>query len=373
MTRRVSLVAATLALGLTSCRNSDPPTEWTGAVEQDIDNLTGEPTGYYTTWGPSVRVSVHGRPTTVSAGYFCLQEGADGLAVRMAVPLDSVRLRREFSAAAADTRLAVDRVPIDWNFNHYFTDSTAAVLASPVRASLPETPSLNELQTQGRTAYIGWEPYRDQVKELVANADSMGFDLGDIGSTVVRFPVGNIATAIEAVRFWCPMHEMVDSLNAARNELLVLADSIRAQQQARDSAQRVRYAEAREAAQRREAARREATERREAARRAETERTRDEIRASQQARAYAQTALTSDVSDLLSDAMALSFSGHKLTFLAVAYTLDMVPVATIDDIARVCREDIDAVLLRFRVPQPSQETRTKLRESCSLVLRRTDM
>ena len=256
MTRRVFHATAALAIGLTSCGNPDPPVEWTGEVEQDIDNLTGEPTGYYTTWGPSVRVSVHGRPTTVSAGYYCMQAGSDGLAVRMAVPLDSVRLRREFSAAAANTRLAVDRVPIDWNFNHYFTDSTAAVLASPVLASMPATPSLNELQTQGRTAYIGWEPYRDQVMELVANADSMGFDLGDIGSTVVRFPVGNIATAIEAVRFWCPAHEMVDSLNVARNRLLALADSIRARQQAREAA-RFEEAERREAARREEAERRD--------------------------------------------------------------------------------------------------------------------
>ena len=373
MTLRSTLVAAALALSLTSCGNSDPSVEWTGTVEQDIDNLTGEPTGYYTTWGPSVSVSVHGRPTTVSVGYFCIQEGADGLAVRMAVPLDSVRLRMQFATAAPNTRLAVDRVPIDWDFEHYFTDSTAAVLASPVRTPVPEPPSLYELRTQGRTAYIGWEPYRDQVVELVATADSMGFDLGDIGSTVVRFPVGNISTAINAVRFWCPIHEMVDSLNAARNGVLALADSIRGQQQAREAVQRARYAEERAEAERREAARREQAERaraeaehREAARREEAQRLQVDIRETEPARAYAQAALTPDVSDLLSDAMGLSFSGHKRTFLAVARLLDMVPVATRDDIARVCRADIEAVMRRLH---PSQNTQTALRQGCSLILR----
>jgi len=358
----MTLAAAALTLGLTNCGNPEasPPSEWTATVEQDIDNLTGEPTGYYTTWGPSVNVSVHGRSTTVTAGYFCVK-GGNGLAVRMAVPLDSVRLRREFAAAAVNTRLAVDRVPIDWTFNHYFTDSTAAVLASPMIAADVPTPSLNDLRTLGSTAYIGWEPYRDEVRDMVAAADSVGFDLGDIGSTVVRFPVDGIVTAIEAVRFWCPVTEMVDSLNAARNNLLTLADSIRGEVERREEARR-------EAAERREEARREAAERREAARRGEAQRWNEDRREWNAANEYARSALTADVSVLLGD-MGLTFSGHKYMFLAMAHALDMVPVTSMDDIARVCRADIEAVLIRFRnATRVTAETQQVVRDGCSRVL-----
>jgi len=251
-------------------------------------------------------------------------------------------------------------VPIDWTFNHYFTDSTAAVLASPRIADVP-TASLNDLRTLGSTAYIGWEPYRDQVWDVVAAADSLGFDLGDIGSTVVRFPVDGIATAIEAVRFWCPVTEMVDSLNAARNNLLTLADSIRGEVERRAAARRAEV-------ERREEARREEAERREAARRAEALRWREDRNEWNAANEYARSALTSDVSVLLGD-MGLTFSGHKHMFLAMAHALDIVPVTSMDHIARVCRADIEAVLTRFRnATRVTAETQQVVRDGCSRVL-----
>ncbi len=387
MTRRITITLAAAVLsgcglfGLTGCGDPDPA--WTGTVEQDIDNLTGEPTGYYSTWGPSVSVSVHGRPTTVSVGYFCYHGDArialDGLAVQLAMPLDSTRLRTQFAAAAPNIRLAVDRVPIAWDFGLFATDTTVAFHARPVFPQPPNPPpSSTAIRTLGRTAYLDWEPYRDQVLELVATADSVGFDLGDIGSTVVRFPVGDITAAVDAVRFWCPMLESLDSLNATRNETLARADSRRADQQARDSvAHARRFAERAEAdrraaerhatAQRREAERQAAAERAEAERQANRERTQADTRRSRQARAAAETAMASPLPDLLAESMELTVVQQR-TFLAVAAWLD-VAVSSADDIARVCREDIDAVMQRFRVPGIPRETRQAVLDGCALVLR----
>ena len=49
--------------------------------------------------------------------------------------------------------------------------------------------------------------------------------------------------------------------------------------------------------------------------------------------------------------------------------LDTVPVATKDDIARVCHADIEAVMLRFRAPSPARIPRRRYDNGCLLVLR----
>lgn len=246
--RKIGLLVITLA----GCGPAPGAPTWSDSVHQHRDNLTGEPTGHYETTGPTVKVVVHGRETDVSFGYFCTQRG-DGLVVQMSVPLDSVRLRNLFAASATGVRMAVDRAPVGWSFSAYLTDSTAAVLAAPNLADVPR-PRASDIMDLGRSAYIGWGAYEDDVL-TVALADSVAFDLGDIGSTVVRYSTDGMADAIKAARFWCPIETLLDSLNTARTNLLAFADSIRDARVARENAARQAAQQRRERAAVEQAAR----------------------------------------------------------------------------------------------------------------------
>ena len=202
-----SLVAVLLA----GCAPTFDVGYWSSSIEKDADNLTGELSGDFYSWGPSSATTFSGDEVRASLGYFCYQSERDGLALRLSFFLPEL-LEDEVENA----RMAVDGNLIDWDFDFFFTDSTAVLLFGSPLASVP-SPSSVDVELLGRDAYAGWNEYGDSVLALLADADSIAFDLD---GRVVRFSAENISRSIEAVRSWCAVDEVIESRNEIRENLL---------------------------------------------------------------------------------------------------------------------------------------------------------
>ena len=299
----VSLQATALAL-LMACGDNAMSTgerAWPGAVEAEVDDLTGARTGMFRTYGPT-RMLTAGRDTIpVTIGYYCdLDDGpqpsvaTDGMFFRIAMPdttllSDDQEAFEELSGQLGlldVARVAVDGRLYAWQYEptstlgSWFLDGAMGFMPDDEFDTMQERNELLENigDLYDRLSQIYFLEYRpsahDRVLDIVHDArerwsaahdyvashylgrDTLGIEL----KGVLKFPMEGLDAASDSVRFWCPIPQSHHEWNAARRQFFAVTDSFAALESGR-MAEAVR----RQDAQRAEAARRAEAQRAEAA------------------------------------------------------------------------------------------------------------
>ena len=261
-----------LAVSAAFCGCSDPADQvaWPGSVEAEVDNLTGQRTGLFRTYGPTENL-VAGRDTIpVTVGYWCRVDQMseppwhrDGLFFRISLPDTSLlvddeeafeELRGQFGLLDA-ARMAVDGRVYAWEYQPRATvggwylegqtgleppgfaaqdlreefmelavkwhDLYLSTLDRRMRAERQETrDGLDRLETVVRE---GWHPAHDYAAAHYFGRQTVGIEL----KGVVEFPLAGLAAAADSVRFWCPVVESQLEWNRLRSDFFARMDSLR--------------------------------------------------------------------------------------------------------------------------------------------------
>ena len=291
------LTGASISLGGCGTGESGGREEdWSGSVDAEVDDLTGERTGVFRTYGPT-RLLIAGQDSIpVTAGYWCeVNENAeppaatDGLFFRISMP-DTTLLSNDQAAfeelsgqlGLLDVaRLAVDGRVYAWQYDPtrtlggWFLDGAMGfepndefdtaeerdeLLAAVGRLynQLPEV-GISSIRTSAHGRILDivqdareqWPPAHDYVSAHYIGRDSVGIELRG----VLKFSIQGLSAAAEAVRFWCPSPQAHHEWNDARTQFFIVLDSLNAIED-----QRVATAQA-AAARRQEIQRAEAGER----------------------------------------------------------------------------------------------------------------
>lgn len=363
-TKRTSATLAALTCCcLLGCADGKHGIAWPGAVEADIDDLTGARTGLFRTYGPTHALTAGRDTIPVTVGYWCrvadLLEpvaATDGLFFKIAMP-DTTLLQEDaasFEALSGKLGLLdVARMAVDGNVYVWKYVPTHTIGAWYLDGEMGFEPPREELDTQAArdeqidrmteaynaladnlrpaTAYVArlverqretlgdldgllrdeWPPAHDYVVSHYRGRDTVGIEL----KGVLKFSMEGFDAAMDAVRFWCPVPQSHHEWNTARSAFMGTLDSLR-----RADADRVA-----------EDAERRASERATAAREREQ----------RLARLREQERLDSiAVNEDRESVAALTRAGVSRTavsgFVKYARQIGIHPLATMEDVRRVC-------------------------------------
>ena len=406
MTTRSTLLAlAVLAFACSTQTPDDPP--WLGLVDADIDDLTGQRTGLFRTYGPTSLLIGGSDTIPVTVGYYCeIDEHevplvvTDGLFFKVSMPDTSLTQGsdREIEELQGTlglldvARLSVDGNVVAWRYRavpsvgawhldgdngfnppqfETGADSLESTLVSMYQ-SLQRSASnrLSESLERRLTAIVDslrvtWPEAHDYVNtNYRGGRSSAAVEL----ARVVQFDMSGFDAAVDSVRFWCPAPQSHHEWNARRRAFF---DSIAA---ARESTIAARDAAAAAAQRRAEEARRQAAA--EAARRDSIRATRearqDSIREASEARRRAQVEARRAVSDArvrLRDEVVerLDITTQQFLFLRSFADRAGIELSGADDVAGICRE----ILRRLRArgdPRLQRSAPAPLREPCMRIV-----
>lgn len=385
--------AVALAVSFALCGCSDPADQvaWPGSVEAEVDNLTGQRSGLFRTYGPTENL-VAGRDTIpVTVGYWCRVDQMseppwhrDGLFFRISLPDTSLlvdeeeafeELRGQFGLLDA-ARMAVDGRVYAWEYRPqatvggwYLEGQTSlepprfgtTYATQEVRDGLLELAVVyhdsylrtlgyddRRMRAEGERARNefgrletvvreGWQPAHDYAAAHYFGRDTVGIEF----KGVVEFPLVGLAAAADSVRFWCPVVESQLAWNRLRSDFVGRMDSLRL-----FAEDQTRIAEA-EAENRRQAAAQRAAAQAEAERIAEAEAESRRQAAAQRAAVQAEAERVGR--ELLERRMSLAESRGSIrldaplrirvatSFLQAARELGVARIRSEEDIERVCR------------------------------------
>ena len=243
--------------------------EWSGSVEAEVDDLTGERTGVFRTYGPT-RLLIAGQDSIpVTAGYWCEVDenteppaATDGLFFRISMP-DTTLLSNDQAAfeelsgqlGLLDVaRLAVDGRVYAWQYDPtrtlggWFLDGAMGFEPNDEFDTAEERDELlaaigrlyNQLPGLGMAEYRTrahgrildivqdardqWPPAHDYVSSHYIGRDTVGIELRG----VLKFSIQGLSAAAEAVRFWCPPPQSHHEWNDARRQFFIAMDSLNA-------------------------------------------------------------------------------------------------------------------------------------------------
>ena len=301
-----------MAIMVVACSGSDPEVHgWTGAVEAEVDNLTGLRTGKFRTFGPTQNLVAGADTIPVTVGYWCeIDESreppqtADGMFFRISMPDTSLLVN---DAAAFEelsgqlglldvARMAVDGRVYAWGYEpeaiqggwyldghmriepeeELTIESGRGALLEQFRSSYADVLGiLDNIQLYdvaedqiNRLTAIGadfrtttWLPAQDYVASHYIGRDTIAIEL----KGVLAYPLDGFAAATDSARFWCPVEQSIQDWNILRAAYLAQIDSIHeAAVAALDAADQRRVAAREVAARARDArAREDETSRRE--------------------------------------------------------------------------------------------------------------
>ena len=290
-----NLIGLAILLMLSGCGEPVPDPHWTGTVDADVDDLTGERTGLFHTYGPTAPFIAGPDTIPVTVGYWCRLEeeeagepltALDGLFLKVSLQDTSLTQRTDeaFQQLQGNlglldiARMAVDGEVLPWSYDHrgfpgYWmlygvpgfdpkeigTVADASKLRETVREYFL---GLEELLVRGVSVYdrflnsseipepgSGWPAAFDYATSHYRGRDTVAFELVQ----AVAFPMVGFDQAMDSVRFWCPVAQSHHEWNTARTLYLAALDSLRANHDARVTEAREEEQAAREA--RRKAAR----------------------------------------------------------------------------------------------------------------------
>ena len=261
--KRVRSYMTMVTLAATGCAgDSSDSLDWPGTVEADVDDLTGERTGLFRTYGPTA-IIVAGRDTVpVTVGYWCQVQGAeyqpltavDGMFLKVSLADTSlissgteafVELRGTLGLLDL-ARMAVDGHVSPWRYDPmpelgaWYLDGAMGyvpdeeldtsvereALVSALRVGYDLAGDLVETNASSRMSNsvlqdtdqavselrLKWAPATDYVASHYFGRNTLGVEL----KGVVKFSLRGFSAAADSVRFWCPVPQSHHEWNAAR-------------------------------------------------------------------------------------------------------------------------------------------------------------
>lgn len=265
------LALAALPVGF-ACGGTSDSVDWAGEVEADVDDLTGERTGVFRTFGPTARLVAGPDTVPVTVGYWCSvgdSEGEpltaiDGVFLKVSLPdtsltSSSVEAFEELRGTLGlldVARMAVDGALSAWRYTPkpelgaWYLDGAmgfvpddqfdtsverselAAVLTSSYElqvdlAGRGLSSELYQFMSEETDAQLAsmratWLPAADYVGSHYFDRDTLGVEL----KGVVKFSLDGFAAAADSVRFWCPIPQSHREWNAARLAFFGRLDSV---------------------------------------------------------------------------------------------------------------------------------------------------
>ena len=267
---RIQIPPLALLVVVAACGGGDQTLPWPGAVEADVDDLTGARTGLYRTYGPTAPLAAGPDTIPVTIGYWCrvedteepLTTATDGLFLKVSLADTSLttgsdeafnELRGILGLLDA-ARMAIDGTVSAWKYRAssepgvWFLDGEMGFDPSGY-GSRAERDALLALYAENfemleQMARQGTARYRDRVNDQVQRMDAFRVDwplANDYAGShyrgreavavelvqVVRFPMAGFDAAMDSVRFWCSIPQSHHEWNAERASFFGAADSLR--------------------------------------------------------------------------------------------------------------------------------------------------
>ena len=268
---RICVAAMLVALAACSGDSSDTR-DWPGTVEADVDDLTGQRTGLFRTYGPTSLIVAGPDTVPVTVGYWCQVNEAEGEPLTVVdgmflkVSLPDTSLTSSGAEAFEELRgtlglLDLARMAVDGNVSAWRYDakpelgawyldgvmgfvpdqeidsreereafSSVVDVGYGLAGDLAETsPSLRVLQPMlyGANEAVmelraAWSPATDYVGSHYFGRDTLGVEL----KGVVKFSLDGFSAAADSVRFWCPAPQSHHEWNAMRTAFFGRIDSL---------------------------------------------------------------------------------------------------------------------------------------------------
>lgn len=234
---------------------------WPGAVEAEVDGLTGARTGVFRTYGPTAPLAAGQDTVAVTIGYWCRMDedtdpatATDGIFFQIAMPDTSLLVSYQEAFEELSGQLAlldVARVAVDgrvyaWQYEPrptprpggWFLDGVMGWQApSGLDTEIGRDANM-ALMRNGSTLNDVWRPAHDYVTSHYTGRDTLGIEL----KGVLRFSMEGFAAAADSVRFWCPVTQSYKAWNEARAAYVAALDSMAAAERAAAAAARAAYA-----------------------------------------------------------------------------------------------------------------------------------
>ena len=271
--KRVRTYMTTLSIAVTACGgDSSDSLDWPGTVEADVDDLTGERTGLFRTFGPTATIVAGPDTVPVTVGYWCQVEGGqrelltavDGVFLKISLPDTSltssgneafVELRGALGPLDL-ARMAVDGNLSPWRYDPrpelgaWYLDGamgfapdeeidtseereqlvSALSVGYDLAGDLVETSAslrVSHSMVENADQVVGvlrsrWAPATDYVVSHYFGRDTLAVEL----KGVVKFSLRGFSAAADSVRFWCPVPQSHQEWNTARVAFLGRIDSL---------------------------------------------------------------------------------------------------------------------------------------------------
>lgn len=245
---------------------------WTGSVDAETDQLTGDRTGIFRTYGPTASLAAGPDTVLVTVGYTCEINNsteppgvADGLFFRLALPdtslfyeVDTDVLSGRFGLLGA-ARISVDGEVEPWRYDTATEPGVWTITASrsPHDIGTPDQRDEALMDFRGlyrevlaSSAWVRdamenswgemeqsyqdfWPPVHDYVGNRYRQRDTLRIEL----ASVLEFSMKGFDAAVDSVRFWCPVSDLQREWNAGRHSFLAAIDSTKAKEEARRAAE----------------------------------------------------------------------------------------------------------------------------------------
>ena len=271
--KRVPTYTTSLLIAVAACGgDSSDSLDWPGTVEADVDDLTGERTGLFRTFGPTAIIVAGPDTVQVTVGYWCQVEGAqrelltavDGVFLKISLPDTSltssgdeafVELRGTLGLLDL-ARMAVDGIVSPWRYDprpelgawyldgamgfapdeEFHTNEEREELVSALSVGYDLAGDLLETSASSRVSHSmvenadqvvavlrsRWAPATDYVASHYFGRDTLGVEL----KGVVKFSLRGFSAAADSVRFWCPVPQSHHEWNTARVAFFGRIDSL---------------------------------------------------------------------------------------------------------------------------------------------------
>ena len=274
---RYAVVFLATTLGCGGGTEGNP--RWSSRVEAEVDDLTGERTGMFRAYGPTVTLAAGNDTIPITIGYYCRSSRSDSFPPRVIddlffrVAMPDTSLTRNNVAALEElqgmlglvdaARMAVDGQEVaPWRYVAELVPGTAhfdgagyplpfgvlsavrsavhraeqeAYVAETVLAGVRDAPPI--LWTKEAAAVLVGRCTTCETAESELRAthpaahDAVLADYGESGQVAVEFaqvasfPMEGFVAAVDSVRFWCPVEDSHRGWNTVRDSMFVLLDS----------------------------------------------------------------------------------------------------------------------------------------------------
>ncbi len=271
---RGAVVVLAVSFALWGCSDPADQVTWTGSVEAEVDNLTGQRTGLFRTYGPSENLVAGPDTIPISVGYWCRVDQVseppghrDGLFFRVSMPdtsllVDDEEVFEELSGQLGlldVARMAVDGRVYAWEYQPrathggWFLEGEMGFRPDMAFDTQEKRDYAMEQVVMGYDLYLntrggqsgrmrtlgeealeavrdletvlreGWVSAHDYAASHYFGRDSVGIEL----KGVLKFPLDGLAAAADSVRFWCPVVEAQLEWNRLRSDFVARMDSLR--------------------------------------------------------------------------------------------------------------------------------------------------